>query len=173
MVKSSVIVGIFHSQSRIVGSDETPDFTADGTAFGADEKFIVPSTGERRINTMFKVVDKNTVFTAGVKTSFLPEFSQLTGSRSNADFLQCFEPDDLNIQVIIGVELFGPEIVIICFVELFVTFIGRTDNAAERFSDPSAENAVVISLIIKSFFHFQILSITFFYLHNIAHFFKK
>ena len=47
VVKAAVIVSVFHSEFGIVGSDEPPDFTADGTSFGTLEKFIVPCTINR------------------------------------------------------------------------------------------------------------------------------
>ena len=103
---------------------------------------------------MFNVVNENAVFAADIETVFLPEFSELPCGGGNADSLESFKPDDLNIQIIIGVEFGGPEIVVIGFVELLVTLIGCADNAAEGFADPTAEDTVKISCVINRFFHF-------------------
>ena len=103
VIDAAVFCGIFHGKRGISGRNEPPDLTADGTAFGVLEEIIVPQTGKGRINAVFDIVNKDAVFTADIEAVFLPEFSELTGGGSDTDSLEGFKPDDLDIQIIIGV----------------------------------------------------------------------
>ena len=109
MIEAAIQICKVRSQSRIAGSHKSPDITADRTSFRLREKGIVPYAGKGRSDAALEIVKENAVFAEEVPATVLPELREVIGGKVESALLHGFEPDNLDVQIVIGSHLLRPE----------------------------------------------------------------
>ncbi|MPN20941.1 hypothetical protein SDC9_168320 [bioreactor metagenome] len=149
VIETTVDGGIIRGELRIAGTDETPDLTADRTAFGGQEKRIVPGPRQWRRDAALDVVQKDPVFAAGVETAVAPDLRQLAGIEVQPELLQRLKPDHLDIEVVVRVQDLRPQGIAGDPVVLLVVLERRSDDAAQRLAEPAGQHLVVINFVVQ------------------------
>ena len=149
MVELRVPAGVFGGQLGVPGADQAPDLAADGAALRFEEEPVVPGAGERRADAALDVVQKHAVLGEIVPAAILPEFDEVVGSQPRASLLERFEPDELDVHVVVGDDRLGPELLAGERQPGLLVFHPGADGPPDALAQPARAYPVAVFAVVE------------------------
>ena len=102
MIEAAVLQRHGHRRVRISGMNERPNFRADGATHPLLEIGVVEPAGIRRADSPPGVAHEIPVFPERIPAVGQPRLSQIVGGDGRPLFLQHRQPEQLDVQIVIG-----------------------------------------------------------------------
>jgi len=149
MIEGAVERGVVRGQVGRAREDVAPDLGADGAAHARLPELIGEAARHRRMDAQAPVTAEDAVLIEGIPAPFQPGRRQVVRGERGALLLEHLEPEDLEVEVVVGWHLRREHRGGVDLDPAFVALEARTNGSPHRLADPAAEDLVEIAIVVQ------------------------